>query len=129
MMAGGDDSPAAIAAVEAAASAGVATFVVGIGANTGAEQTLSLMALGGTQPNTVPGQPAYFPVTSTQDLVDVLENAALRVTRCAYPLRGPPPDADLVTITGAAGLIPRDQAHRNGWDYGADGESVIFYGD
>ena len=128
MRGGGADDLAAEAAVASAASAGVNTFVVGIGTATGADQTLATMALNGLEPNTTPGQPAYFPVTSTQDLVDVLEKAALKITTCSYPLGAVPPDPDLVTITGASGVIPRDTSHTDGWDFSSDGARVNFFG-
>ena len=124
-----DDSPATIAAVQAAAAAGVHTFVVGIGSNTGADKTLVAMAKAGREPNTTPGQPAYYTVTSTQDLVDILEKAAQHITPCSYPLPAQPPAPDQVTIEGPAGVIPHDALHVDGWDYSQNGTSVDFYGD
>jgi len=126
---GSDDSAAAIQAVAAAANAGIMTFVAGIGSNTGAEQTLDAMAIAGKVPNTTAGQRAFYPVTSTQDLVNVLEKAAIRITTCSYPLKGTPPDPNLVTIRGTGGVIPRDPAHQDGWDYSDDGKNVVFFGE
>lgn len=125
---GTDDSAAAIAAVANAKAAGIATFVVGIGANTGAEQTLTAMAAAGGVPNDTPGQPLYYPVTSSQDLVNILEKAALKITPCKYPLPVLPPNPDEVLIEGPFGTIPRDVNHQEGWDYDDDGKSVSFYG-
>lgn len=123
-----DDSAATIQAVTIAAAAGVDTFVVGIGANTGANMTLTAMAAAGRVPNTTPGQPAYYPVTNSQDLVTVLQKAALQITPCAYPLDHVPPALDRVLIQSNAGVIPRDPMHVDGWDYGANDASIVFYG-
>lgn len=125
----GNDSVASIQAVADAASVGIKTFVVGIGSNTGAEQTLQSMAVAGQVPNMSAGQPAWYAVTSTQDLVKILEQAAIRITPCSYPIAGTPPDPNLVTITGQSGPIPRDRTHMNGWDFSDDGKSVVFFGD
>lgn len=123
-----DDSTAAVLAVRRAAAAGIPTFVVGIGSTTDAESTLNAMARAGGVPNTTPFQPDYFPVGSSQDLVDVLDKAVVKITPCSYPLEHQPPDRDRVTIQSPTGIIPRDIAHMNGWDYGDDGVSVAFYG-
>jgi hypothetical protein len=125
----GNDSTAAIQAVAEAYAAGVPTFVVGIGTVPGAEATLAAMAAAGGEPNTTPGQPPYYLVSSSQDLVNILEKAALRITPCEYPLAADPPDPDRVIIQYSGGVIARDLAHQAGWDYSSDGKSVVFYGD
>ena len=125
---GGDDSANTIREVQAAAEVGINTFVVGIGSNTGADDTLSQMAEAGGVPNTAAGQPSYYPVTSTQDLVTLLQKAALQITPCSYPLSHDPPAPDRVTIQGTSGTIPRDRTRTNGWDYSEDGRSVEFFG-
>jgi hypothetical protein len=106
----------------------VPTFVVGIGATPDAKDTLAKMAQAGGVPNTTPGQPAYYPVSSSKDLVDILEKAAIRITPCSYPIAQDPPVRDRVTIQSATGVIPRDETHTDGWDYSLDGNEVVFYG-
>jgi hypothetical protein len=125
---GGSDGPATEQAVANAAAAGIHTFVVGIGSNMGDDQVLAQMAVNGLEPDTSSGTPSFYPVSSTQDLVDVLEKAALRITTCSYPLASLPPNPDAVTIESAVGIIPRDPTHMDGWDYGSDGKSVDFFG-
>src|SRR5262249_48223641 len=73
---GADDSAGAEAAVAAAAAAGIHTFVVGIGGNTGADQALTQMAMNGKEPNQTAGQKPYYSVSTTQDLVNVLNKIA-----------------------------------------------------
>lgn len=124
----GSDATAAIAAVRAAAGAGIPVFVVGIGTNTGAEQTLDSMGKAGGVPNTRPGEPANYTVTSTQDLITLLDATALRITPCIYALPAEPPDPGKVTFQGRGGEIVRDTKHVDGWDFSDDGMSVVFYG-
>src|SRR5262249_45824632 len=93
-----------------------------------AERTLSAMALAGGVPNSTPGQP-WYPVASSQDLVNILEKAAVRITPCSYPLEHEPPVRSGVTLQGPGGIIPRDPLHEDGWDYGGEEDRrIVFYG-
>jgi hypothetical protein len=125
---GGADDAAAIKAVQDAANLGYHTFVVGIGGNTGADATLTSMAQSGLEPNTTPGQKPYYSVSSTQDLVNVLNKIAGQLVSCSYSLMMPPPDPSLVTINGNGNAIPRDPNHMNGWDFGPGNMSINFFG-
>jgi hypothetical protein len=125
----GDDSPAAEAAVSAAAAAGINTFVVGIGSDTGADATLTQMAINGKEPNMTAGQKPYYSVSTTMDLENVLNTIAGQIVSCTYMLQTAPTSPDLVDILDENGnKIPRDQSHANGWDYGPGDMSIIFYG-
>jgi hypothetical protein len=124
----GDETTAAKQAVTAAANAGIKTIVVGIG-STGADATLSQLAMNGGMPNTTAGQKPYYQVTTTADLVSVLNNVAGQIVACSYALQQVPMNPDLVEIQDNNGMtIPRDQTHMNGWDYGPGDMSINFYG-
>lgn len=124
----GDETTAAEQAVTAAANAGIKTIVVGIG-STGADATLSTLAMNGGMPNTAPGAKPYYQVSSTSDLEMVLKNVAGQIVSCSYALQQVPTNPDLVTIQDNNGMtIPRDPTHMNGWDYGPGNMSINFYG-
>ena len=125
---GNSDAAAAEQAVTAAATAGIKTFVVGIGANTGADATLTQMAMNGGVPNMTPGQKAYYEVSSTTDLVTVLNKVAGQIVSCSYALQQAPANPNLVEIDGNGVPIPRDKTHMNGWDFGPGNLSINFYG-
>ena len=129
ILTGGDDSAAAIAAVSAAAAAGIKTFIVGIGSDdTSAITTLNQMAVNGQEPDTS-GTSSYYQVNSTSDLETVLSNAAGSIVSCTYDLSMAPTDPNLVTIDNSMNVpIPRDTTHMNGWDFGPNDMSIVFYG-
>jgi hypothetical protein len=125
----GDDSAAAEASVTAAAMAGVKTIVVGIGNDPTGDATLTAMANNGGMPNTASGQPAYYQVNTTTDLVNALNTITGQLVSCSYPLSMAPPNPDYVEIDDNNGMkIPRDPTHMNGWDFGAGDLSITFYG-
>jgi hypothetical protein len=124
-----DDSAAAEAAVTAAVTAGIKTVVVGIGDDPTGDATLTAMANGGGMPNMTAGQKAYYQVNTTSDLVTALGNIAGQLVSCSYPLSMAPPNPDYVEIDDNAGMkIPHDTTHMDGWDYGPNDLSIIFYG-
>ncbi len=116
---GNDDTPGAIAAVAAAATAGFSTFVVGISAPAGAaNDALNGMADAGGYPRA--GDPRYYPVTSAAEFVAVLETLVSVATTCTFSIP-PPPTTDGTTsrediaVNGNTGPIPPDAV--NGWTY------------
>lgn len=125
---GGDDSTAAEAAIAAAAQSGIHTFVVGIGTDTTEDATLTAMAMNGMEPNMTPGAKAYYEVTSTNDLVTVINKIAGQIVSCSFDLQMPPNDPNLVDIQSNGMSLPRDPMHMNGWDFGPGNMSIVFYG-
>jgi hypothetical protein len=123
-----DDSAGAVAAIKAAANAGVNTFVVGIGTAAGAQATLNQMAIAGKQANPNGGATSYYPVTSQQALETVLGTITGQIVSCSYALTQAPANPDLVSIQGDSSTIPRDPSHQNGWDFGPGNLSIVFYG-
>jgi hypothetical protein len=122
-----NDTANAIAAVTAAATAGIKTIVVGIGAS-GADATLTTMANNGGMPNTTAGQKPYYQVNNTSDLVTALDKITGQLVSCTYPLSMAPTNPDYVEIDGDGMKIPRDPTHMDGWDFGAGDLSITFYG-
>jgi len=123
---GGDDQ-AAIQAVGDVAGMGIHTFVVGIATDPMADATLNQMAQNGREPRPG-GPPSYYPVGNQQDLTNALMAIAGRVGSCVFPLQMAPPDPNMVRVTANGMIVPRDSAHMNGWDYGPNNLSIIFYG-
>ena len=123
---GGDDAAGAEKAITAAATAGISTFVVGIGTTGGAQTTLNAMAVAGKQAQA--GATSYYPVTSQAALETVLKNVTGQIVSCSYALQTAPANPDLVDIQEDGMTIPRDQTHTNGWDFGPGDLSINFYG-
>ena len=122
-----DDSVNAEQAVTDAAKAGINTFVLGIGTAKTAQDTLNAMAMNGGEAMTG-GATSYYPVKNTSDLTTHLGTIATGLISCTYPLQMAPANPDLVEIDGNGMKIPRDKTHMNGWDFGPNDLSIIFYG-
>ncbi|MGZ3453170.1 MAG: vWA domain-containing protein, partial [Polyangiales bacterium] len=137
------DSEAMIKEVEDAAKAGVRTFVIGVPGSQGFRTVLSRMAeAGGTKAKAdcSSAGPSYchWDMTTTTDfgaaLKDVLAKIGGAALSCEYPL--PPKDGSFdptkvnvrLATGGSTTDLPRDPSHKDGWDYSADGNTVILYG-
>ena len=124
-----DDQAGAVAAVMAAAAAGIPTFVVGVGNVAPAIATLNMLADAGGRPQA--GATHYYPVSSTADLVTVLGTIGNMIASCSFGLGQPPPVPNNVGVyaNGQTNMkIPQDTTHMNGWDYGAGMKSIVLYG-
>jgi hypothetical protein len=126
-----DDSAGAVAAVSDAASRGFATFVVGIatGSIPVADQTLSAMAVAGGRARN--GTPAYYPVSSTSELLAALNGIVGQAGVCTVAIGAPPPGAtlDAIDVHGDGTPIARDPTHTSGWDYAdAAHTSIALFG-
>src|SRR5262249_33241086 len=121
---------AAIQAVTDASSAGVATFVIGIGQDPLADQTLSQMAIAGGYPRSGGAYPFYYPVSSTTDLIATLDQLVAIARSCRIPLAAPIGfSTDAISVLGDGAQIPHDPSRANGWDYSdATHASVDLYG-
>jgi hypothetical protein len=84
-----DDTPGAIAAVAAARTAGIPTFVVGISAPAGAaNDAMNMMAAAGGLPRAA--DPQYYPVTSAAELVAAVNSLVTIAASCVFPVPPPP---------------------------------------
>lgn len=122
-----DTVESTVQAITAAANEGIHTFVVGIGDDFD-DDSLNQMANAGLEPNTKGGSKTYYGVTTTADLVAVLDTVAGKLISCSYPLQVRPMYPDLVHIQANGRDLPRDTTHTNGWDFGPNLESIILYG-
>jgi hypothetical protein len=123
-----DDSAGAEQAVADALTAGVPTFVVGIG-DTMAEQTLNALAQAGGKPQ-AGASTSFYQVGDTAELVTAL-GKILGTIPCTFDL-GPPPNqwytADAVSVTANGSVVPHDPTHANGWDFVPATTNISIYG-
>jgi len=111
-----DDSAAAIQAVSTTNQAGVPTFVVGIGTLYSTEVVLDSLAKAGGHPRAV--MPAYYPASSTADLVTALNQLVGIARTCRLPVAPPAGHSrDAIEVLADGTAIPHDPTHANGWDY------------
>jgi len=130
-----DDSAGAIAAVQAAAMAGIQTFVVGIAtAGMGAaDATLTAMALMGGVPRM--GTPAYYPVSTPEELAAAIETlVGVSQQPCAFVVPPPPTQngttsRDEIIVYADGVQLPHDRTGATGWDYGdVTHTAITIYG-
>lgn len=119
------DDPAAIAAAQSSAAAGIKVFVVGLGTGPMEEATLDALARGGGTARNG-GPPFYYPATSAGELQSALASIAGQIASCSYALAMPPPDPAQVTVTVGGVAVPRDA--QNGWELSADRRAIVFAG-
>src|SRR5262245_14302102 len=126
-----DDSPGTVAAVTAAATAGIPTMVIGVSTSgTPTDATLTDVAIAGGYPRV--GSPSYYPASSAAELTAALRALIDMTPACVFALP-PPPNGNLsyggigVVVGGAE--IPHDTSHAYGWDYTSTGQTAIeIYG-
>jgi hypothetical protein len=118
------DAAGAEAAVAAAATAGIPVFVVGIGNVAEAVTTLNNMATNGGKARA--GDPKYYPVENTADLVSVLTTISAQIATCTFVLNSVPPVPNNIGVYGDGTKIP--QSPTDGWSYGTGMRSIILNG-
>jgi hypothetical protein len=67
-------------------------------------------------------------VSSTADLVAVLETIGGLIGKCSFGLGKTPPDPTNIAVLGDGAKIPKDPTHMSGWDYGTGMTSIQIYG-
>jgi len=110
----------AVAAVTAAAGAGVHTFVIGVATKSSATSTLNRLATSGLEPRTdTSPDAAKFYLASTQgELVEALRSIVAPIaSTCVFTLTRPPPDPTNIAVEVGGAKAPADPAHADGWDY------------
>ncbi len=123
----GDDVAAAELAVKDAAAQGIHTFVVGVAADSTDHAALETLAVAGGEARST--SPKYFPAGSQADLVSAVNTIAGEIVSCSFALASTPPgDLSLVDVNLNGNLVPRDATHANGWDFGANNMSIVFFG-
>jgi hypothetical protein len=120
-----EDRAGSVAAVAAAASAGIPTFVVGIAtAGSTAHETLNEMADKGGRPRS--NATRYYPVVNRDELVAALEAITGQIASCTFPLNPPPPVPSNVAVEVDGMRVARDPSQ--GWDYGPGNGSIVLNG-
>jgi hypothetical protein len=123
-----------VTAVGAAKTAGFQTFVVGIATsgNATADTTLSNLATSGGLARS--GTPAYYPVSSANDLAAAIRTLIGVAQGCTFQIGPKPTDdgttgLDRIDVFGDNMPITRDTTHANGYDYtDTSMESIQVYG-
>ncbi len=86
------------------------------------------MANLGGMPNTAAGQPAYYAVNGTADVVAALGALGAQATSCSFALPFPVAWPDSAAVLMSENRITRDTSHQEGWDFGDGGASVVLFG-
>ena len=120
------DEAQAVAAIQAAATAGFKTFVIGIGTAAADVDTLNRMAEAGGTPRA--GTTKYYPAANRAELTAALDTITASLITCVFPLAHRPPDPSFVTVTVGGTPILRDLQHQQGWDYINGGAAIQIYG-
>jgi hypothetical protein len=116
------DGQATLEAVQALATAGIATYVVGMPGSEPYARLLSSMAqVGGTARD---GDPKYYSVADTDVLEASLKGIAASVSiSCDIPLDYDPPDPNFVNVYFDGVLVEYDP--KDGWEWTKDGHVAI----
>src|SRR5262249_15014583 len=120
------DDAGAEMAVSTVLGMGVHTFVIGISTDAMSDATLNQMAQNGGEPP--PTAPYYYLANNQTDFANAMSMIAGQVVSCTFGLQSAPPNPDLVTVQADGMDVPRDPTHMNGWDFGPNNMSIIFYG-
>jgi hypothetical protein len=110
------DVSGAVAAIQAALSAGFRVYVVGIGPSVG---NLDEFARAG-------GTDHYFPAMSASDLTNALTGISQSVVSCAYTISQAIDDPANLAVYVDGKLVSRDPA--NGWSLGASSQAIVLNG-
>jgi hypothetical protein len=110
----------AVAAVTAAAGAGIHTFVVGVATKPTDEATLNLLAVAGLEPRGDPNPLAtkYYLGTTNAELVTALQAITGVVNKdCLFPLGKVPPVPTNIAVKVKGAKAPFDSSNTAGWNY------------
>jgi hypothetical protein len=111
----------AVAAVTAAAAAGIHTFVLGVATTKDNDvTTLNMMATAGLEPQQDfrPGATRFYLASNQTQLVTALEAIVNPIaSSCVFPLATPPPDPENIAVKVNGVKSPQDTTHTAGWDY------------
>jgi len=122
-----DDSAGTVAAVTAAAAAGIPTMVIGVSTGaSAADATLSNVAIAGGYPRA--GSPSYYPASSAAELTAALRALVDLTPSCLFtlpPAPGSYTSVDNIGVVVGGTQIPRDTSHAIGWDYTSAAHNAI----
>lgn len=120
----------AVAAVQAAAAAGIHTFVVGVATKAGDAATLNLLAVAGLEPRSDPDPTAakYYLGATNSELVGALQAITGVINKdCVFPLSSEPPVPTNIAVKVMGQKAPFDPSNATGWNY-RDPRTVEVFG-
>ena len=121
------DDTRTLDAIRALATRGIPTFVVGLVGVESFASVLDAMAVAGGRPRAA--TPRYYSASDRAALATALRGITTSLLDCRFRLDAPPPDPTLVDVRLGATSLPRDVAHRDGWDWSDDTHlEVAFHG-
>jgi hypothetical protein len=124
---------AAVAAVTAAAAAGIHTFVVGVATSKDNDaETLNMLATAGLEPrvDANPSATKFYLTTNQAELVAAMQAISSKVdASCVFPLSKAPPVPENIAVKVMGVKSPYDASNGNGWNYtSADHHAVEVFG-
>jgi hypothetical protein len=106
----------------------VPTFVIGFSSGIDGDQLGAFAKAGGTDRKS--GAPAYYLAEDGPGLDAALQTIARKAYSCTFQLSTPPPDPGRMYVYFDKRVdVPRDTSRGRGWDYDAQANAVVFYGD
>jgi hypothetical protein len=122
------DAQLALDAVGALKTAGIETFVIGMGEDLNASNPtlLNNMAVAGGRPQD--GSIKYYQANSLDQLQTVMSTIGGMVLGCSMSLDPVPEFPAYLWVFFDDETIPRDKDHVNGWDYDLGLNQITFYG-
>jgi hypothetical protein len=125
------DDMRTLLAVDATVAGGVPVYVIGIDDPMRPDLTevLNRLAVRGGRPNSQPGEPRYYSVRSSEALTAAFTSIQRSITQCAFVTPSRPDDPDEIEIEIDGVPVPRDETHRDGWDWtDPDFGAISFFG-
>jgi von Willebrand factor type A domain len=110
----------AVTAVTMAATAGIPTFVVGVGSKTTSLLTLNMLANAGgeARPDPNPLATKFYQVATQGELVVALQTITGQIERdCIFPFKKAPPVPENIAVKVMGTKAPFDSSNRTGWNY------------
>jgi len=127
---GTEDSAGVTQAIADAAKMNIRTFVIGIAAHSDGQKALDALNMfadaGGEARKGM--DPRFFPVNNRADLTRTLNDIAVRVSSCVFPLDMAPPVPENVRVKTDGTTVERDMTQTTGWNYGAGMKNIQVYG-
>jgi len=122
------DNLLALEAVRALRADGIETFAIGLGEDLNASnpQLLNDMAEAGGHPRT--GNVKYHPASSLDELTSAFDEIARTVFECSLALEVVPEKPEWIWVYFDDQPLHRDTTHQNGFDYDAQSNRIVFYG-
>lgn len=112
--------------IKALTAAGISTYVVGFGAASDLQALDSFAEAGGTA---LAGAHKYYLAENQPELEAAFADIATKSLSCTLELKGKPEDASKIYVFFDEAPVSRDPSKKEGWEYDATKNQVIFYGD